>query len=406
DQLSGLPDWLPGWGVPGDMERRAEWLIRSLPKDLRRECQPVANAARGFTEEWRDRDKNAPLEVELAKYLSKFSGFEIRPADFDLERLPEDLVTKIWVCDDEEKELAFGKDVAAIRQKLGKVVKKRFEAAANAEWERAPMTSWTEGEIPPRVDTPAGPAFPALTDTGTAVGVRAFSVEGEALESHRRGQVRLLMLAQADQVTYLKKRFPLGLMARVELPRMGIGMDDLLALAAEGALGGARISKPEAFAAAAKDAKGRWFDAATAFSKALDVAFESIGPIRQWMRDNAGSRHLAPVVADLEEELMWLFRSHFVWRSGYRRIIGYDRYFRAMKSRIGRISSLPLVKDLEKMERVRKYWEPWFQAWTASPDNTRLWDYGWLLEEYRISLFAPDVGTEVKVSEKRLAEGF
>lgn len=406
DQLPRLPEWLPGWGVPGDMAWRVEWMIRSLPKDLRRECQPVAEAARGFADEWRYKEADAALEVRLAQYLTKFSGYEITPRSFDLERLPEELVTKVWVCDDEERELAFGKDVRALQSKLGKVVTDRFEAAANAEWERRGMKEWVEGEIPERVETPAGPAYPALIDEGGSVGVKAFSNPAEAAESHRAGQVRLLMLAQADQVNYLKKKYPLGLMAKVELPRMETSMDDLIALAGEGALGGKRYASPQDFAVKLKDAKGRWFEAATAISKSLDGSFEAVGPVRQWIYENRKDRHLAAIAADLEEELAWLLRTRFVWRAGYLRMRSHDRYLRGIRSRLGRISSLPLVKDLEKMERVRKYWQPWFIAWTKRPEDPGLWEYGWLLEEFRLSLFAPDIPVEMKVSEKRLSEGF
>ena len=115
---------------------------------------------------------------------------------------------------------------------------------------------------------------------------------------------------------------------------------------------------------------------------------------------------MSQVTADLEEELAWLLRPRFAWRAGFSRLKGHDRYLRGIKSRLGRIASLPLVKDLEKMERVRKYWQPWFIAWTARPEDPALWDYGWLLEEFRLSLFAPDVPLEMKVSEKRLAEVF
>ena len=47
-------------------------------------------------------------------------------------------------------------------------------------------------------------------------------------------------------------------------------------------------------------------------------------------------------------------------------------------------------------------WQPWFIAWSARPDDPVPWGYGWMLEEYRLSLFAPDIPTELEVSEKRL----
>ncbi len=58
------------------------------------------------------------------------------------------------------------------------------------------------------------------------------------------------------------------------------------------------------------------------------------------------------------------------------------------------------------MERVRGFWEPWHAAWTGKPDDPSLWDYGWLLMEYRVSIFAPDVPVAGKVSEKLLREGW
>ena len=56
------------------------------------------------------------------------------------------------------------------------------------------------------------------------------------------------------------------------------------------------------------------------------------------------------------------------------------------------------------MERLRQYWVPWFRQWTADPENPSLWPVGWALEEFRVSLFAPDVPCLTKVSEKRIAE--
>ena len=56
------------------------------------------------------------------------------------------------------------------------------------------------------------------------------------------------------------------------------------------------------------------------------------------------------------------------------------------------------------MERLRRLWVPWFRHWTAEPDDPRWWELGWMLEEYRVSLFAPDVPCLGKVSEKKIEE--
>ncbi|MEM1083496.1 MAG: ATP-dependent RNA helicase HrpA [Verrucomicrobiota bacterium] len=405
DQLPQFPDWLPGWGVAGDLDWRTEWMIRSLPKDLRRECQPVSERAREFSDEWRDRAKEGAYEVRLAKFLSEVSGFEVLPGSFDLDRLPGELVTKVWVCDDRGDELAMGTDVPVLKAQLGGLMRERFEEAANEEWEQSGWSEWP-GEVPVEVETSAGPAYPALIDEGQTVGTRAFSGREQAAESHRAGVVRLLALTQPDQVAYVRKKMPLGLMAKVELPKLKCPAEDLIEVAAEGALGAGRITTADEFAARAETARGHWWESIVKIGKAVDDTIDALQMVREWLHEHRSDRHLGEVADDLDEQLGWLFRPRFAWRAGYSRLIDHDRHLKAIQSRLGRLKSLPIAKDLEKMDRVRAYWEPWYAEWTRRPDDPALWEYGWMLCEFRISLFAPDVSVREKVSEKRLRKGW
>jgi ATP-dependent helicase HrpA len=406
DQLPGFPEWLPGWGVDGNLRERVELLVRSLPKELRRACQPVAEMVDGFAGLWELAPKDAPITRALATHISERTGARIDPGDFDASRLPPELITKIWVCDD-GGELAFGDDVALLKLRLAGRMKSRFEAAANAHVERRGISTWDGEQLPEKVMTPGGPAFPALVDEGRSVGVRAFACHQEAREAHRAGGTRLLWLAHPDQVAYLTKKFPLGLLAKVELPRLGTGgtkLEDLILLAAEGAAGGVFPRSPDDFRRITDQARGRWYEAATAIGRALDGVVEILPELRVWIASNRKDRNLGPVADDLEEQLAWLLRGRFAWHAGFARLCDYPRRFKAIRSRLGRLKALPLVKDLEKMERLRHWWLPWFRRWTAEPENPRLWESGWLLEEHRISLFAPDIPTLGKVSAKRLED--
>ncbi len=409
DQLPRFPEWLPAWGVDGDMEERTEILLRSLPKDYRRACQPIAEVARGFADLWMHAPKDRPLFQAVAEYVKDRTGAFVPTGDFDASRLPPHLVTKVWICDDEGAELAMGEDVAVLKLQLADRMRVRFEAAANADVERRGISSWDGESLPERVTTPGGAAFPALVDEGGSVGVRAFSSEDEAAESHRAGGARLLWLAHQDQVNYLRKKFPLGMMAKVELPRLGVGgtpLEDLILVSAEGAAGGAFPRSPEEFGELSGKARGRWYDAAAVIAKAMDESIGLLHEIQEWISKNRGDRNYGEIAEDLEEELAWLFRGRFAWRAGFSRLRDYPRRLRAMKARLGRVSSLPIVKDLEKMDKVRRHWGPWHQAWMNAPDDPRLWEHGWMLEELRVSIFAPEVPTVVKVSEKRIEEAW
>jgi ATP-dependent helicase HrpA len=50
-----------GWGVDGNLRERAEILLRSLPKDYRRACQPIGPVADGFADLWCRAPKDMPL---------------------------------------------------------------------------------------------------------------------------------------------------------------------------------------------------------------------------------------------------------------------------------------------------------------------------------------------------------
>ncbi|MDF1813350.1 MAG: ATP-dependent RNA helicase HrpA, partial [Verrucomicrobiales bacterium] len=75
-QLHNFPDWLPSWGVWGDLEGRVMLLIRSLPKSLRVACQPVAETAVSFLEAWNGWVPTQSLYIELAGFLSTKTGKE------------------------------------------------------------------------------------------------------------------------------------------------------------------------------------------------------------------------------------------------------------------------------------------------------------------------------------------
>jgi ATP-dependent helicase HrpA len=407
DQLPKLPAWLPSWGVDGNLRERAEILLRSLPKDFRRACQPIAQVADGFAERWSFAPKDGHIHQALSEYVHERTGARVPADEFDSTKLQPHLVSKIWVCDDDGEELAMGEDVALLKLHLADRMRERFEAAANADVERSGISAWDGEALPERVETPGGPAFPALVDEGKSVGVRAFTRAAEAAESQRAGGARLLMLAHPDQVGHLRKKYPMGMMAKVELPRLGTGgtpLEDIILLAAEGAAGGKFPSSPDEFRDLAGRARGHWFEAATAIGGSLDEILEILPEIRAWIVGNIKDRNLGGIAEDLDEELAFLFRHRFAWRAGFAGLRDYPRRLRAIRSRLGRVNSLPIVKDLEKMERLRQHWTPWFRRWIETPDDPALWPHGWALEELRVSLFAPDVPCVGKVSEKRIAE--
>ena len=175
-ELPYFPQGLNTWGVPGIMEERVELLIRSLPKDWRRVCQPVQEMVDGFLSEWEDWEPQGDLSASLLDYLREKTGRDID--GLDESRLPSHLCPMVRVRDEKGREMACDADVFRLREKLAGELRSRREKAANEAWEMTGGEVWSFGEIPE--ETEEGGVFPALVDEGETVGMRAFLDRGRS----------------------------------------------------------------------------------------------------------------------------------------------------------------------------------------------------------------------------------
>ena len=398
DDLLRFPDYLPGWGVPGILAEKVELLIRSLPKDWRRECQPVAERVDGFLDEWENWEPQVDLVEAVLEFLRQKTG-RAGIEGIEPDRLPPNLRPKVRVRDEKGNVLAFGEDVREIKEKLAALLRARREAAANEEWEMTGGEVWSFDEVPEEAE---GGVFPALVDEGETVGMRAFLDIEEATESHRAGVVRLFLLEHAEHGSYVRKNFPLKMAGRFLLPLLPDGsLEDLIRVAAEGGLGKMPRNE-EDFAEAAKLGRGEWYGCAGVVADAIEGMADADGRVREWMDRHRQDRHLGEVVLQLEEQRAWLLRGGFAWKAGYDRMKRYQRYFFGMEERIRRLDTQPLIRDEEKQDQFLPLWDEWQAQWHARPEAVRLWDIGWLLEEWRLQLFSPGVPHVGKVSGKRI----
>lgn len=396
DELVRFPDGLPSWGVPGILAERVELLIRSLPKDWRRECQPVAEKVSGFLEEWENWEPQGELGQALLDYLREKVGRNSLDG-IEPDRLPPHLRPKVRVRDEKGNVMAFGEDVRGIKERLAGEMRARREAAANEEWEMTGGEVWSFGEVPMEAD---GGIFPGLVDEGETVGMRAYLEKEEALESHRAGVVRLFLLEHGEHRQYLRKNFPLKMAGRFLLPLLPEGtLEDLVRVAAEGAMGSLPRNE-EDFAMASATGRGEWYRGAEKLSEAVEGMADADGRVREWMGKNRSHRHLSEVVRQLEEQREWLLRPGFAWKGGFERMARYQRYFFGMEERIQRIDTQPLIRDEEKQDQFLPLWEQWLALWQDRPEAVWLWEVGWMLEEWRLQLFAPGVPRVGKVSAK------
>lgn len=410
DQLESFPDWLPEWGVPGNLAVRAEMLLRTLPKDLRVQLQPIGQRAAAFVYLRKGLVPDGPLASRLAEFVEMETGRHCGARDINMEVIPAELMTKIWVCDDAGRELAIGTDVDELRRRLKVQVEKRFSKSAAKLWSRSGMKTWDCGTLPLREDVGGRPGFVALTDEGDSAGIRVFPTEREAEASHRLGCMRLAFLAIRDQVNHLKKKFPLGLEGKLSLGIIGAvpvsNIEDMLLVAVEGGMGSPMPRSGEDFAAALMRARQNLFDAARKVGEFWEQWSAADHAVRDLAATRGRERYYDRIVADLREQMDWLEREHFVLKAGWQRLPDMVRYARGIAERLRRMDRQPLVRELERIEQFHGIAARW-QAVQASHADAVDWeDYGYLLEEYRLMVFAPQLAAKGRVSVKKLEQAW
>ena len=112
-------------------------------------------------------------------------------------------------------------------------------------------------------------------------------------------------------------------------------------------------------------------------------------------------------VGELHVQLAHMLFPGFVAHVSVARLNHYPRYFEAARRRLDRLRTNP-GGDAQKAARVAPHWQRYIDLITAKPrpacDAAALVAYRWLVEEFRVSVFAQELRTAVKVSAKRLDE--
>ena len=139
----------------------------------------------------------------------------------------------------------------------------------------------------------------------------------------------------------------------------------------------------------------------------LKALYEAAELIRSLEVANRGNGPVLLFLEDLRNELARLLPSDFLLRYGEERLVHLGRYLRAVALRAER-GSIHLKKAREREAEIldlARWLEATIRESTDEPSEAKrqaLEDFGWLIEEYRVSLFAQELKTAVPVSRKRL----
>ena len=436
--LDVLVDLDPGrfeWLVPGMLEEKVLALLRALPKSLRRTVMPLAGVGQEFVAGVSA--GSGSLHEALARFLDRTRGVSIAREAWSPARLqrvlPAHLLMRFEITDGDGTVLGRGRRLDEIERRLAAGRRGPRKDAVTVRAERG-HASWTFGAVPVEVGDPAedgsGVVFPALCDIGSGVVVEYFQARGAAERNHRGGLVRLFALSMRRPIRECLRALPdideLCLLYAMIAPppdwvaspsldagRPGSGtcaeasrdlVDrtvDRVFVAAAGV-----IRERSRFEALLAEGRAEFADAlASAVDSAL-VVLRAARTVRRLI--DAPDLHApAESLADARRQLDGLVHHGFLAATPDDAFASLPRYLEALRVRLEKLRRggsndvrrlaeiLPLQQRLESKVR---------DARARGRSDAELARHRWMLEEYRVSVFAQELGTAYRVSRKKLDE--
>ncbi|KRE97464.1 ATP-dependent RNA helicase HrpA [Nocardioides sp. Soil774] len=403
------------WLVPGLREELVTELIRSLPKNLRVAMVPAPNTAREFLAATPPGAE--PLLDALERFARSTRSLVIDRDAWDWSKVPAHLRPTYRVVTEEGAVAGHGKDLDALKEPLRPTFEQAMaDVAADSGVTATGQTTWTFGAIEESfVQRRAGHevrGFPALVDEGATVGLRVLATADEAAAQHRLGVRRLVLLAlgparSADDVLATAGLDQRAKLALVGSPYASVGelLDDLRA----GIVGEVVDARPAVRDEAAYDAVVTAARRAVA-ERTPSAVHEVMRVLEAWRAcDKAisGRADLVtlPALTDMRAQVGRLMAPGFIGEAGVARLRDYPRYLAAVAHRRERLDG-QVARDRQLMDQLAGLQEAWLHAVAALPDGqpqpAHLREARWLLEEYRVSLFAQQLGTATKVSDQRI----
>jgi ATP-dependent helicase HrpA len=420
--LAQISDARLGWLVPGLLTAKITMMIKSLPKRIRRNLVPAADVAAKIAEELKPDFGKIPFEIALCAAISRHAEMPVSMEDFTADKLDEHLQMLVSVVDDQGETIAEGRQVAPLVHQMG-LTAGPVETTGVADgprepWQRDAMTAFDIDRLPTEVIRVRGGVevaqFPGLRIE--IAGKDEFPKVSTAIYSDLATAERSL----ADGATSLFA-MKLNRELRTQIRNLPTLAESKMKIA--GLLGGdIERSLVRLLARIAMVEREKPLRTAEEFNRRLEEKGRRVheGTVRlaTWLRDltthgfaarseiEALKRgKLAHVIADITTQHQRLVFDGWLDRVAWTWIEHYPRYLRAIAYRIEKLRAGSTSKDDEATQSLQTLWGQYLSILSESrrsPEETAADEVRWMLEEYRVSLFAQPLGTSQKVSPQRI----
>ncbi|HVU72781.1 MAG TPA: ATP-dependent RNA helicase HrpA [Mycobacteriales bacterium] len=384
-QLHQVPAGRIGWAVPGRRAEIVAELIRALPKALRVQLVPAPDVARQIVPHVGEDEELLPA---LSREARRARGVVVPVDAWSPDKLPSHLIPRYRVVDDAGTTVGEGRDLDALKAELAAPAQAALTSAVG-DAERTGLTTWSVGDLPDDVTAGNVIAYPTLVDEGSAVALRVLPQPSPQV--HRAGVRRLLLLNVPSPVKAVSEQLPTA--AKLALTANPHGsVSALMADALSAAVDTLMPDAPRTASAYAEveqrvraGLRAELLRVLTATRAVLDADAK----LQQLLAGRS-----SPAVEDVRNQRNALVRPGFITELGAARLPDLARYLEAAVLRLER----PPTRDALLMADVHAV-EKELAQMPVGPGRDRI---RWMVEELRVSLFAPSVKAKGPISVQRI----
>jgi ATP-dependent helicase HrpA len=412
--LNRVPPFRFEWLVPGLLRDKCVALLKLLPKQWRKQFVPVPETVDRVLPRLQAADR--PLIIALGEALLAELGVAVPETAWPAEGLEDFYRVNFRVLDGAGELLGQGRDLAELQRRLHQPMTQSLQQESARGFQREALQRWDFGALPERYSfEQAGitiTAYPALVDRQDSVAISLLESPAAAQRESERGLIRLLQLQTAPALKYLRKELLRGNTVNLQLAGISQRREDWIEAVLEASyrqlfVAGRPLPRSEQeFAALLEQGKGDIIATAQRYAALLQVIAGHYAEIRAARRRGSELAWL-PVLEEIDAQLELLFRPDFIAATDWHWLQQYPRYLRAIVQRLDKLRGL-FQRDRELSRELRPLHEQLVELLRRQPQalaaSAALQRYRWLLEEYRVSLFAQGLGTQEPVSAKRLRE--
>tara|TARA_R110001592_G_scaffold337300_1_gene623599 strand:+ start:215910 stop:219767 length:3858 start_codon:yes stop_codon:yes gene_type:complete len=412
--LNRVPRFRFDWLVPGLLREKCIQLVKGLPKSQRRQLVPVPDHVDRALQTLEP--GNEDLLLMLGRALAGSSGVKVAPEDWALDKLDSYYSMNVRVVDADGRLLEQGRNLAELVERFRGDTSQSVSSGQEGSPARRGITRWDFDELPRewrfRQAGVAIVSYTALEDEADSVAIKLCDYPGEARLVHRLGVLRLLRLHSAQQVKFLRKQLLRGNDFNLALAAAGLERAPLLEDLVDAsylhamAVDEAPPYTESDFMALLHRGKGEVIARANALETVVLNSVQLLVDIR---------KHLAALAdgswpdtrEDVNQQLRRLWAPGFMRDTPEQWLAQMPRYLKALRTRLERLKG-QYAKDQSHTAMLQALEAPLWEAVTSYPGLLQLSSeaaqYRWLLEEFRVSLFAQSLGTRQAVSAKRLQQ--